>query len=59
METLKLELDNAHSVGLGDNLCLISMLTNLPIPVELCLYNEFKAFDKFSFYKKMFRIPDL
>ena len=58
METLKLDLDNAHSVGLGDNLCLISLLTNLPVSVELCLNNEFNAFDKFKLYKRLFRIPD-
>jgi hypothetical protein len=57
-EPLRIDLDNAHSVGLGDNLCLLSVLTNLPPRVDLHLNNDFEAYDKFIQYKRIFRIPD-
>jgi hypothetical protein len=58
METLKLKLNNDHSVGLGDNLCLLSSLANIPPPVELYVNNEHNTFDRLTQYKRIFRIPN-
>jgi hypothetical protein len=58
METLRLELDNTHSVGLGDNLCLLSALVAIPPTVELVVSNEHNTYDKLCSYKRIFRISD-
>lgn len=58
MERLKIHLNNDHSVGLGDNLCLLSALANIPPPVDLCVNNVHDTHDRLQHYKKIFRIPD-
>lgn len=58
MEEITLDLNNHHSVGLGDNLCLISALANLPPPINLRVDERHNTFYKLSQYKRIFRIPD-
>jgi len=58
MERLRLNLNNDHSVGLGDNLCLLSSLANMPPPIDLYVNNVHNTFDRLSHYKRIFRIPD-
>jgi hypothetical protein len=58
MERLTVNLNNEHSVGLGDNLCLLSSLTNIPVPIDLYTSNNHSTFDRLTQYKKIFRIPD-
>lgn len=58
VERLKINLNNQHSVGLGDNLCLLSALANLPVGVDLHTTNDHNTFNRLTQYKKIFRIPD-
>jgi hypothetical protein len=58
MERLKVDLNNDHSVGLGDNLCLLSALTNIAPPIDLHVTNDHNTYDRLSQYKRIFRIPD-
>lgn len=51
-------LDNSNSVGLGDNLCLISLLAKIDEPVTLHVSNDHNTFDRLSQYKRIFKIPD-
>jgi hypothetical protein len=57
MEKVKIELNNDHSVGLGDNLCLLSALANVPTPVALYVNNDYDTFDRLQHYRRIFRIP--
>jgi hypothetical protein len=57
MQPLTLVLNNDHSVGLGDNLCLLSALANLSTPVQLAVNNKYNTFDRLTHYAKIFRIP--
>jgi hypothetical protein len=57
MERLRLNLNNDHSVGLGDNLCLLSELANAPPPIDLYVNNVHNTYDRLMHYKKIFRIP--
>lgn len=57
MEKIRVDLNNDHSVGLGDNLCLLSALTNVPAPIELYVNNTHDTYDKLVQYKRIFRIP--
>jgi hypothetical protein len=57
MQEITIELNNTHSVGLGDNLCLISAMANLPPKVKLFVSNEHNTFDKLTQYTRIFRIP--
>jgi hypothetical protein len=54
----RIHLDNSHSVGLGDNLCLISLLANVKEPVELLVDDRHETYEKLSRYKQIFMIPD-
>lgn len=58
MQRLRIDLNNDHSVGLGDNLCLLSQLANIPTPVDLYVNNVYNTFDRLTLYKRIFRIPD-
>ena len=58
MDRLRIDLNNDNSVGLGDNLCLLSALANIPPPVDLYVNNKHNTFDRLTHYKKIFRIPD-
>lgn len=51
-------LDNTHSVGLGDNLCLISLLAQIPESVKILVSNQHQTFDRLVRYKRIFKIPD-
>jgi hypothetical protein len=55
---VKVHLDTTHSVGLGDNICLLSALAKVPDQVDLYTTNAHGTFDKLSHYKKIFNIPD-
>lgn len=57
MQEITLELNNNHSVGLGDNLCLLSALTLLPPKVTLCSTDEHKTYSKLLEYSNILRIP--
>lgn len=54
----RIHLDNSHSVGLGDNLCLISLLANVKEPVELLVDDRHETYERLSKYKQIFMIPD-
>jgi hypothetical protein len=58
MERLRIDLDNPHSVGLGDNLCLLSALTTIKPTVDLYVSNDHNAYEKFKWFKKILRLPD-
>lgn len=58
MEEIVLDLNNEASVGLGDNLCLLSALANIPSPVELRVDDRWDTYNRLSLYKRIFRIPD-
>lgn len=53
---IHVNLNNDHSVGLGDNLCLLSALANLPDKVELFVNNDHNTFDRLCHYKQIFGI---
>jgi len=57
MQEITIELDNTHSVGLGDNLCLLSAMANLPPKVNLAVSNRYNTYDRLTQYAKIFRIP--
>lgn len=57
MQEITINLDNTHSVGLGDNLCLLSALANLPVPVKLLVNNNHNTYDRLTQYARIFRIP--
>lgn len=56
MERLRINLNNRHSVGLGDNLCMLSALVNIPVPIDLYVSNEHNTYDRLMHYKKIFRV---
>jgi hypothetical protein len=58
MTRQRIILNNEHSVGLGDNLCLLSALATIPPDTDLYTTNEHKTFDRLTLYKTIFRIPD-
>jgi len=51
-------LDNTYSVGLGDNLCLISMLASINDSVELHVDDRHETYERLCRYKCIFMIPD-
>jgi len=53
-----IHLDNTHSVGLGDNLCLISLMASVPDPINLHVTNEHNTYDRLCQMKRIFMIPD-
>lgn len=57
MQEITLTLNNTHSVGLGDNLCLLSSLALLPIKVNLHVSSEHNTFNRLSDYTRILRIP--
>lgn len=57
MPEINVHIDNKHSVGLGDNLCLLSALANIPDKVNLYTSNDHETFDKLKKYSQIFRIP--
>ncbi len=54
----RIHLDNTHSVGLGDNLCLMSLLATVNEPVELYVSNDHNTYNRLCQYKKIFKISD-
>jgi hypothetical protein len=58
MEKIIVDLNNDHSVGLGDNLCLLSTLANIRPQVELQVTDNHNTFERLKQYKRIFRIPD-
>lgn len=57
MPEVNVHLNNDHSVGLGDNLCLLSALANVPDKINLYTNNDYSTFDRLTQYAKIFRIP--
>ena len=57
MQEINVELNNAESVGLGDNLCLLSVLANITPKVVLSVSNEHNTYNRLQRYAKIFRIP--
>ena len=57
MQEITIDLNNDHSVGLGDNLCLLSALANIPNKVNLEVSNEHNTYDRLRHYIKIFQIP--
>jgi hypothetical protein len=55
---ITIHLDNTHSVGLGDNLCLISLLASINEPIKLLVDGRHETFEKLCRYKRIFMIPD-
>jgi hypothetical protein len=55
---MQIHLDNTHSVGLGDHICLISLLCDLNTPVELLIDNRWDTHKKLSHYQKVLNIPE-
>jgi len=54
----KIHLNNSHSVGLGDNLCLISFLATIENPVELLVDEQHNTYERLCRYKQIFMISD-
>jgi hypothetical protein len=57
MEEIIVELDNTHSVGLGDHLCLLSAMAKLRPKVWLHVNNDHNTYNRLTQYCKIFRIP--
>jgi len=57
MQEINVHLNNEHSVGLGDNLCLISALANAQDKVVLHVSNEHNTLNRLKQYARIFRIP--
>ncbi len=57
MHDITLYLDNTHSVGLGDNLCFLSALANLPPKVNVWVSNHHSTFDRLTQLATVFQIP--
>jgi hypothetical protein len=55
---VRIDLDNTYSVGLGDNICLLSALANIPDQIDLYVTNNHNTYSKLIHYKKIFNIPD-
>lgn len=56
MPVIDIHLNNHHSVGLGDNLCLLSTLNNLPHKVKLYVSNDHQTYNRLSHLAKILRI---
>ena len=56
MQEITIALNNKHSVGLGDNLCFLSAMANLPPKVKLLVNNDHNTYDRLTHYAKIFRI---
>ena len=54
----QIHLNNSHSVGLGDNLCLLSLLANIKEPIELLVDDRHGTYERLCRYKQIFMIPD-
>ena len=57
MPVVDIHLNNDHSVGLGDNLCLLSALAKIPDKINLYTNNDYDTFNRLTSYAKIFRIP--
>lgn len=57
MAEINIHLNNEYSVGLGDNLCLLSALANAPDNVVLHTTNDHNTLERLKHYARMFRIP--
>jgi hypothetical protein len=57
MAEITVEIDNAHSVGLGDNLCFLSAMAVLPPKVWLHVSDDNNTYNRLTQYCKIFRIP--
>lgn len=55
---VSVHLDNSNSVGIGDNVCLLSALANIPEQVDLYTTNDHNTFDRLTQLKQIFNIPD-
>ncbi len=58
MGVIDIHLNNEHSVGLGDNLCLLSAMANIPDKVRLYTTNDHNTADRLKDYARILRIPN-
>jgi hypothetical protein len=57
MQEITVHVNNTHSVGLGDNLCFLSAMANLPPKVSLLVNNDHNTYNRLAQYIKIFKIP--
>lgn len=57
MTEININLDNQHSVGLGDNLCFLSAIVNLPVKINVYVSNHHNTFDRFVELCDIFQVP--
>lgn len=57
MHQINLYLDNTHSVGLGDNLCFLSAVANLPKPVNAWVSDHHNTFNRLVQLCNILQIP--
>ena len=55
---MQIHLDTTHSVGMGDYLCFISLLCNIPDTVVVHCNNNHSTFDRLSYFKRVLNISD-
>jgi hypothetical protein len=55
---MKIHLNNNHSVGLGDHLCLISLLCDINDGIEVLSSNNHGIYDRLCYFKRVLHIPD-
>jgi hypothetical protein len=57
MNEVNVYLDNQHSVGLGDNICMLSALANVPDRVNLYTTNDHNTFARLNTLIDILQIP--
>jgi hypothetical protein len=55
---MQIHLNTTHSVGMGDYLCLVSMLCDIPDTVVVHCNNRHSTFDRLSYFKQVLNISD-
>jgi hypothetical protein len=55
---MQIHLDTTHSVGMGDYLCFISLLCDIPDTVVVHCNNSHSTFDRLSYFKRVLNITD-
>jgi hypothetical protein len=55
---MQIHLDTTHSVGMGDYLCFISLLCDIPDTVVVHCSNNHSTFDRLSYFKRVLNISD-
>jgi len=55
---MQIHLDTTHSVGMGDYLCFISLLCDVPDTIEVHCNNNHSTFDRLSYFKRVLNITN-